>query len=42
MPNPIIRIHNATTNEVIDREMTDEEYAEFLNPTISKSPWDEA
>ncbi len=29
MSNPIIRIHNAETNEVIDREMTDEEYAEF-------------
>jgi hypothetical protein len=33
MSNPIIRIHNIETNEVIDREMTDAEYAEFLNPT---------
>lgn len=29
MPNPMIRIHNAETNEVIDREMTDEEYAKY-------------
>jgi hypothetical protein len=27
---PIIRIHNMATDEVIDREMTDEEYAEHL------------
>jgi len=31
MSNPIIRIHNVTTDEVIDREMTDEEFAEFQN-----------
>jgi hypothetical protein len=30
MTNPIIREHNLDTNEVIDREMTDSEYAEFL------------
>ena len=27
MTNPIIRIHNVTTDEVIDREMTDVEFA---------------
>ncbi len=27
---PIVKIHNTETNKVIDREMTDEEYAEFL------------
>ena len=27
MSNPLIRIHNMATGEVIDREMTDEEYA---------------
>ncbi|MEI6567302.1 MAG: hypothetical protein WCR20_11530 [Verrucomicrobiota bacterium] len=27
MSNPIIRIHNSETDEIIDREMTDEEYA---------------
>ena len=30
MTNPMIRIHNLETNEVIDREMTDAEYAEHL------------
>jgi uncharacterized membrane protein YqiK len=29
MTKPIIREHNVTTDEVIDREMTDEEYAEY-------------
>jgi hypothetical protein len=27
MPKPTIRIHNTATNEVIDREMTDDEFA---------------
>lgn len=26
MPNPIIRIHNIETNEIIDREMTKAEF----------------
>ena len=30
MTKPIIRIHNIETDEIIDREMTDEEYAEFV------------
>jgi len=29
MTRPIIRIHNVETNEVIDREMTDAEFAAF-------------
>jgi hypothetical protein len=29
MSNPIIRIHNAETDEVIDREMTNEEFAQY-------------
>jgi hypothetical protein len=29
MTKPTIRIHNTETNEVIDREMTDEEFAEY-------------
>lgn len=36
MSNPMIRIHNIETDEIIDREMTDTEYAEFqksLEPT---------
>jgi hypothetical protein len=27
MSNPMIRIHNVETDEIIDREMTDEEFA---------------
>lgn len=30
MSKPMIRIHDLTTNEIIDREMTDEEYAQHL------------
>ena len=30
MSKPIVRIHNVTTDEVIDREMTDDEYAAYL------------
>ena len=29
MSNPIIRIHNSQTDEVIDREMNDAEYADY-------------
>ena len=29
MSKPIIRIHNSETNEVIDREMTDAEFAQY-------------
>lgn len=29
MSNPIIRIHDLTTNEVIDREMTDTEFEAY-------------
>jgi hypothetical protein len=31
MSNPMMRIHNMETNEVIDREMTDAEYADYLD-----------
>jgi len=31
MPNPLIRIHNSETNEVVDREMTDQEYIKHQN-----------
>lgn len=27
MTRPMVRIHNSQTNEIIDREMNDEEYA---------------
>jgi hypothetical protein len=29
MPNPMIRIHNMETNEVVDREMTADEFKEY-------------
>ena len=29
MTKPMIRVHNTEINEVIDREMTDEEYAQY-------------
>jgi hypothetical protein len=29
MTKPLIRIHNAETDEVIDREMNDEEFAKY-------------
>jgi hypothetical protein len=29
MTNPTIRIHNLETNEIIDRPMTDEEFAQY-------------
>ena len=30
MKNPIIKIHNAETNEIIEREMNDEELQQLL------------
>ena len=29
MSNPMIRIHNVQTDEIIDRKMTDKEFAEY-------------
>lgn len=29
MTKPLIRIHNITTNEIIDREMNDQEFAQY-------------
>ena len=31
MTNPMTRIHNTETGEIIDREMTDDEYALYLD-----------
>jgi len=40
MTNPMTRIHNTETNEIIDREMTNEEYAldldSFKDPILSE------
>ncbi len=30
MTRPIIRIHNSQTDEIIDREMNDQEFEQFL------------
>jgi hypothetical protein len=37
MTKPIIRIHNAETNEVIDREMTDVEFAQYEADQAAKA-----
>ena len=36
MARPIIRIHNSETNEVIDREMTVAEFAEYESDKASQ------
>ena len=36
MKNPMIRIHNIETDEIIDREMTDEEAAALLPNPLTK------
>lgn len=33
MTNPIIRTHNSETNEIVDREMTDQEYSKHESDT---------
>lgn len=30
MKKPMVRIHNVDTDEIIDREMTDQEHADYL------------
>jgi hypothetical protein len=37
MTNPTIRIHNVETDEVIDREMTDQEFAAYEAEQISRA-----
>jgi hypothetical protein len=32
----MIRIHNQQTNEIIDREMTEIEFEEHINPKLEK------
>ena len=36
MSNPMIRIHNTETDEVIDREMTNEEYTEYQKSLLPR------
>jgi hypothetical protein len=40
MANPMIRIHDISTNEIVDREMTDAEYEAYLNPKVGGLPTD--
>jgi hypothetical protein len=44
MSNPIIRIHDLSTNEIIDREMTDDEVKEanYVPPKVAKERAEEA
>jgi DNA-binding transcriptional regulator YhcF (GntR family) len=36
MTKPMVRIHNLETDEIIDREMTDAEYAEYQADELIK------
>lgn len=40
MSNPIIKIHNTETDEVIEREMTDSEFEDY-KAAIQESVYDE-
>ena len=42
MSNPIIRIHNSQTDEIIDREMTDVEFAKHQEYLAEQAKLDEA
>jgi hypothetical protein len=43
MKKPMIRIHNTQTDEIIDREMTDDEFAQYeLDKADDKQRRDEA
>lgn len=35
MTRPMVRIHNTETNEIIDREMNDAEYAQYVKDVES-------
>ena len=36
MTNPMIRIHNVETDEIIDREMTDAEFSDYQQSLLPK------
>jgi len=40
MTNPIGRFHNVETGETVDRELTDAEYEDLINPKPVKLPGD--
>jgi hypothetical protein len=39
---PTVRIHDLSTNEIIDREMNDAEYEQYLNDQTAKAAADAA
>jgi hypothetical protein len=42
MTKPMIRIHNVDTNEIVDREMTDDEFSQYkINQANSQAKADE-
>ena len=41
MKKPIVRIHNVQTNEVIDREMNDAEFAQYEENKAAQAAADE-
>jgi len=42
MKKPMIRVHNSQTDEVIDREMTDAEFAEYQAQEAKNAAIDKA
>lgn len=40
MTNPIGRFHNVETGEIVDRELTDQEFEELTNPKPFVAPWE--
>ena len=40
MPNPMIRIHNSETNEVIDREMNAAEFKQYEADGVARAERD--
>ena len=37
MTRPIVRIHNSTTNETVDREMNDAEFAQYQADQLAQT-----
>jgi len=37
MTRPMVRIHNLSTNEIIDREMNDAEYAQYQAEQVAQA-----
>jgi hypothetical protein len=37
MTKPMIRIHDVSTNEIVDREMTDDEFAQYKSDQLAQA-----